>query len=112
MFANTKHMSLYDEMARNQARGSYRASLMAMAAGLLIVFTGLGAAVFANESKLNNYLLLLTADDSDVDVGDDELLKVLPAEVQVSALGDFADRAQQPAPFGFGSDTQPRGGFN
>jgi hypothetical protein len=62
-------------------------------------------------SKFNNYLLLLTADDGEVDIGEDELVKVLPAGSQVSALGHLHDVAQRPAPFAFGSATQPRGGF-
>ena len=63
-------------------------------------------------SKLNNYLLLLTADDGHVDLGEEKLVNVLPAGSQVSALGNLETLAQQPAPFAFGPDTQPRGGFD
>jgi len=62
-------------------------------------------------SKFNNYLLLLTADNFQVHIGEDELVKALPAGSQVSALGHLEDLAQHPAPFAFGSATQPRGGF-
>jgi hypothetical protein len=62
-------------------------------------------------SKFNNYLLLLTADNFQVPTGEDELVEALPAGSQVSALGHLEDLAQHPAPFGFGPNTQPRGGF-
>ncbi|WP_280252988.1 TRADD-N-associated membrane domain-containing protein [Nocardia abscessus] len=61
MLANRKQMDAYDAIVRSQGSSSHRASLGAMAAGLIMVSVGLSVALLANESSTKYSAALIAA---------------------------------------------------
>lgn len=59
--ANRKQMDAYDSLARSQAETSYRASLVAMTAGLVLIATGVAVAIFADSTSTKYAAAIVTA---------------------------------------------------
>ncbi|MFE9785216.1 hypothetical protein ACFYO7_07540 [Nocardia salmonicida] len=59
--ANRKQMSTYDQIARDQASSSHRASTWAMVVGLLLVVSGIAAAIFGSDAASKYAAAIVTA---------------------------------------------------
>jgi len=59
--ANRKQMDAYEDLARSHAETSYRASLLAMTAGLLLIVTGVAVAILPNSTSTKYAAAIVTA---------------------------------------------------